>query len=140
MTAQKSTTRRPALTYGDDRLHALQRSTLRYFWEETNPENGLINNTSAGDVPASVAGVDIEIFPRRVRPRVLHVCRKPDRTPLHRRRTFRVDSVLREFGAGRRVENSETGLMRGRRRERLCLFGHRKGASEDSRTKQPPQP
>ena len=45
-------------TYGDDQLHTLQRNTFRYFWEETNPENGLIpDNTSAGDVPASIAGV-----------------------------------------------------------------------------------
>jgi hypothetical protein len=41
-----------------DQLQTLQRNTFRYFWEETNPENGLIpDNTSAGDMPASIAGV-----------------------------------------------------------------------------------
>ena len=36
----------------------MQRNTFRYFWEETNPENGLIpDHTSADDVPASIAGV-----------------------------------------------------------------------------------
>ena len=36
----------------------MQRDTFRYFWEETNPGNGLIaDNTSAADVPASIAGV-----------------------------------------------------------------------------------
>ena len=45
-------------TYGDDDLHTLQRNTFRYFWKETNPENGLLpDNTSADDVPASIAGV-----------------------------------------------------------------------------------
>jgi hypothetical protein len=53
---------RPALTCGDDQLHALQRNTFRYFWEETNPENGLIpDKTSAGDIPASVAGVGLAL-------------------------------------------------------------------------------
>ena len=62
MTAQKSTTRRPALAYGDDRLHALQRNTFRYFWEETNPENGLTpDNTSGGDIPASIAGAGLAL-------------------------------------------------------------------------------
>jgi hypothetical protein len=45
-------------TYGDGQLRILQRNTCRYFWEETNPENGLISdNTSAVDIPASIAGV-----------------------------------------------------------------------------------
>jgi hypothetical protein len=40
------------------RRHTLQRNTSRYFWEETNPENGLIpDNTAADDNPASIAGV-----------------------------------------------------------------------------------
>ena len=44
--------------YGDNELHGLQRNTFRYFWEETNPENGLIpDNTAADEVPASIAGV-----------------------------------------------------------------------------------
>src|SRR5580765_6209620 len=62
MTARKSTTRRPALAYSDDQLHTLQRNTFRYFWEETNPENGLIpDNTSAGDIPASIAGAGLAL-------------------------------------------------------------------------------
>ena len=43
--------------YGDEQLETLQRNTFRYFWQETNPENGLIpDNTAAGPVPASIAG------------------------------------------------------------------------------------
>ena len=58
MSAQKRAARRPARTYGDEQLQTLQRNTFRYFWEETNPENGLIpDNTSADDIPASIAGV-----------------------------------------------------------------------------------
>src|SRR4029450_10329595 len=62
MSAQKSTARRPARTYGNEQLQTLQRNTFRYFWEETNPENGLIpDNTSAADVPASIAGVGLAL-------------------------------------------------------------------------------
>ena len=50
--------RRRARTYGDQQLRTLQRNTLRYFWKETNRDNGLIpDNTAADDVPASIAGV-----------------------------------------------------------------------------------
>ena len=42
MSAQKSAARRRRRAYGDDQLQTLQRNTFRYFWEETNPENGLI--------------------------------------------------------------------------------------------------
>ena len=50
-----SETMRP---YGARELHRLQRNTFRYFWEETNPRNGLIpDNTAAGEIPASIAGV-----------------------------------------------------------------------------------
>jgi hypothetical protein len=46
------------LKYGDDQLQTLQRNTFRYFWQETNPENGLIpDSTATGDIPASIAGV-----------------------------------------------------------------------------------
>ena len=45
-------------TYSDDQLRRLQTNTLRYFWEETNPRNGLIpDKTSGDDTPASIAGV-----------------------------------------------------------------------------------
>src|SRR5688572_28277202 len=58
MSAQKKDARRRARTYGENQLHTLQRNTFRYFWEETNPENGLIpDNTAADDIPASIAGV-----------------------------------------------------------------------------------
>ena len=44
--------------YRDEQLHTLQQNTFRYFWKETNPDNGLIpDNTGAGDFPASIAGV-----------------------------------------------------------------------------------
>jgi hypothetical protein len=49
---------RAAATDGAAQLQTLQRDTFRYFWQETNPSNGLIaDNTSAGDFPASIAGV-----------------------------------------------------------------------------------
>ena len=55
MSAQTRTARGRPPTYGDDELQTLQRDTFQYFWQETNPSNGLIpDNTSAGGVPASV--------------------------------------------------------------------------------------
>ena len=58
MRAEKSTSQHRPETYGHDELQTLQRNTFRYFWNETNPENGLIpDNTSADDFPASIAGV-----------------------------------------------------------------------------------
>jgi hypothetical protein len=54
----KSTTPHLAEAYGVDRLQTLQRNTFRYFWKETNPQNGLIpDNTSGAGAPASIAGV-----------------------------------------------------------------------------------
>src|SRR5688572_27318188 len=48
--------------YGEEELHELQRNTFRYFWEETNPGNGLIpDNTAADDFPASIAGVGLAL-------------------------------------------------------------------------------
>jgi hypothetical protein len=62
MSAQKSTTRRRAPTYGDEQLQTLQRNTFRYFWQETNPSNGLIpDHTSADGIPASIAGVGLAL-------------------------------------------------------------------------------
>ena len=62
MSAKNAAARRPALTYGEDQLQTLQRNTFRYFWEETNPENGLIaDNTAADDIPASIAGVGLAL-------------------------------------------------------------------------------
>jgi hypothetical protein len=58
MSTDKTASRRGPRTYGEDQLHTLQGNTFRYFWEETNPENGLIpDNTAADDIPASIAGV-----------------------------------------------------------------------------------
>ena len=62
MTAQTSATQPPAPPYGDDQLHTLQRNTFRYFWNETNPQNGLIpDNTAADGIPASIAGVGMAL-------------------------------------------------------------------------------
>ena len=33
----------------EEGLHALQRNTFRYFWSETNPENGLLADNTLGD-------------------------------------------------------------------------------------------
>ena len=53
---------RTARPYGAAQLRQLQRKTFQYFWKETNPENGLIaDNTSAGDFPASIAGVGLAL-------------------------------------------------------------------------------
>ena len=38
-------------------LQALQRDTFRYFWRETNADNGLIPDHTSASVPASIAGV-----------------------------------------------------------------------------------
>jgi hypothetical protein len=60
MRAPRSAAPRSALTYGDERLQTIQRNTFRYFWQETNPSNGLIpDNTSADGIPASIAGVGL---------------------------------------------------------------------------------
>ena len=48
--------------YGEDQLHRLQQNTFRYFWDETNPGNGLIpDNTAGNDIPASIAGVGLAL-------------------------------------------------------------------------------
>lgn len=52
----------PHQVLSDERLHELQRNTFRYFWEEANPENGLLSdNTSGKDVPASIAGIGLAL-------------------------------------------------------------------------------
>ena len=45
-----------------ERLHNLQQGTFNYFWNESNPENGLLpdNTLKAGD-PASIAGVGLAL-------------------------------------------------------------------------------
>ena len=53
--------RKPRRGQGADaatHLQTLERNTFRYFWQETNPKNGLLrDNTVADDIPASIAGV-----------------------------------------------------------------------------------
>lgn len=46
----------------EERLDHLQQETFNYFWNETNPDNGLIpdNTLKAGD-PASIAGVGLAL-------------------------------------------------------------------------------
>ena len=62
MTAQQHSSQDRAPTYSDEQLQALQRNTFQYFWQETNPSNGLIaDNTAAADVPASIAGVGMAL-------------------------------------------------------------------------------
>ena len=62
MSRRTTPTRRRALTYGDEQLRTLQRNTFQYFWQETNPSNGLIpDNTSADGIPASIAGVGLAL-------------------------------------------------------------------------------
>jgi hypothetical protein len=58
MTKRRTAARQRRRSGDGDPLPQLQRDTFRYFWRETNPENGLIaDNTAAPDIPASIAGV-----------------------------------------------------------------------------------
>jgi hypothetical protein len=43
--------------FSDRELHTLQRNTFNYFWQETNPRNGLLPDNTSGQVPASIAAV-----------------------------------------------------------------------------------
>ena len=43
----------------DEWLHALQKATFAYFWQQTNPENGLIPDNTLTPAPASIAGVGL---------------------------------------------------------------------------------
>ena len=45
----------------NDWLHALQKATFTYFWQETNPENGLIPDNTLAATPASIAGVGLAL-------------------------------------------------------------------------------
>jgi hypothetical protein len=44
-------------TFGDGELHTLERNTFNYFWQETNPANGLLADNTSGHAPASIAAV-----------------------------------------------------------------------------------
>src|SRR5688500_9089828 len=58
MTKRKRAGRQRPRSGGEPSLPQLQRDTFRYFWRETNPENGLMaDNTAAPGTPASIAGV-----------------------------------------------------------------------------------
>lgn len=48
-----------ALTERD--LHSLERKTFKYFWSETNPQNGLLPDNTLGNVPASIGGVGMAL-------------------------------------------------------------------------------
>ena len=41
-------------TFSDEELHTLQRNTFNYFWQETNPRNGLLADNTSGHAPASI--------------------------------------------------------------------------------------
>jgi len=42
-------------------LDTLQHNTFQYFWKETNPENGLVPDTSAEGAPSSIAAVGLAL-------------------------------------------------------------------------------
>ena len=71
---------RPA--FGDAELETLQKNTFGYFWDETNPENGLIaDNTLAAGVPSSIAGVGMALSCYPVGVERARGCRLPRRAP-----------------------------------------------------------
>src|SRR2546423_1059442 len=43
--------------FGDKELNALQRATFKYFWQETNTDNGLLADNTSGTPPVSIAAV-----------------------------------------------------------------------------------
>lgn len=49
----------PTLTERD--LDALERKTFRYFWSETDPQNGLLADNTLGRPPVSIAGVGMAL-------------------------------------------------------------------------------
>ena len=48
-------------TVDDEWLHALQKATFTYFWQTTNPQNGLIPDNTMAATPASIAGVGLAL-------------------------------------------------------------------------------
>lgn len=59
MTARKRTA--VPRTLSERELADLQRKTFRYFWRETNPDNGLLADNTLGNPPASIAGVGMAL-------------------------------------------------------------------------------
>ncbi len=45
----------------EDRLAELQKCTFDYFWNETNPENGLVPDNTRDGAPSSIAGVGLAL-------------------------------------------------------------------------------
>src|ERR1700681_1579164 len=56
---RRGTRKRPRVE--DESLHALQKATFTYFWQQTNPENGLIPDNTLVATPASIAGVGLAL-------------------------------------------------------------------------------
>ena len=75
MSGRRDTRARLKLPKVDDEwLHALQKSTFTYFWEQTNPDNGLIPDNTLAATPASILpiisthfGLDADDTARAVR-------------------------------------------------------------------------
>ncbi|HEU4749554.1 MAG TPA: Tat pathway signal protein, partial [Acidimicrobiia bacterium] len=42
-------------------LDRLQRDTFSYFWERTNPDNGLVPDSSRTGAPASIAAIGMAL-------------------------------------------------------------------------------
>ena len=54
-------TGRQGPTVDNEWLHTLQKATFTYFWQQTNPENGLIPDNTMAATPASIAGVGLAL-------------------------------------------------------------------------------
>jgi len=62
MSGRRGTRARPEGQRVDDEwLHVLQQATFTYFWQQTNPENGLIPDNTRASTPASIAGVGLAL-------------------------------------------------------------------------------
>ena len=48
-------------TFSEKELLRLEQNTFRYFWKETNPQNGLLADNTNGSAPASIAAVGLAL-------------------------------------------------------------------------------
>lgn len=48
-------------TFSEKELLRLEQNTFRYFWKETNPQNGLLADNTSGSAPASIAAVGLAL-------------------------------------------------------------------------------
>ena len=48
-------------TLSEKELLRLEQNTFRYFWKETNPQNGLLADNTSGSAPASIAAVGLAL-------------------------------------------------------------------------------